>query len=165
MWIPPQILTLKIMNAVLSDAPLGALWSSDFKRGSVGFVTLLPNSSLRGYFFYSFAPSVKSLIACLNGMETVRSASSYFNNIFKKKQKTNQQKINLVGFFYNILSFNMSLDTKSYQLWYLSAAVGPSPPSFSPNSTGWYICFSPNVEQVRCLFSLFITILHILKLI
>lgn len=127
------------MNAVLSDAPLGALWSSDFKRGSVGFVTLLPNSSLRGYFFYSFAPSVKSLIACLNGIETVRSASSYFNNIFKKKQKTNQQKINLVGFFYNILSFNMSLDTKSYQLWYLSAAVGPSPPSFSPNSTGWLL--------------------------
>lgn len=89
------------MNAVLSDAPLGALWSSDFKRGSVGFVTLLPNSSLRGYFFYSLAPSVKSLIACLNGIETVRSASSYFNNIFKKNK---QQRINLVVFFFVIFS-------------------------------------------------------------
>lgn len=65
----------------------------------MGFVTLLPNSSLRGYFFYSFAPSVKSLIACLNGIETVRSASSYFNNIFKKKTKKPQQKTNLVVFF------------------------------------------------------------------
>lgn len=65
----------------------------------MGFVTLLPNSSLRGYFFYSFAPSVKSLIACLNGIETVRSASSYFNNIFKKKTKKTQQKTNLVVFF------------------------------------------------------------------
>lgn len=154
------------MNAFLSDIPLGALWSSNFKRGSVGFVTLLPNSSLMQYFFYSFTPSVKSLIACLNGIETVRSASSYFNNIFKKKKENRtEQKTNLVCFFYNRLSFSTSLDTKCYRQWYILAVVGPSQPAFSPNLTGWSICFSPNVEQVRCLFSIFIKILHILKLI